>query len=154
MDRRFVNRAASGNRAVDISKKMLVRAKRKLHSRPNVVFVREDLLHFCARFAGRVDYIASAYAIHHLLPQEKHALYGFVSGLLEPGGAFVCGDLMWENERRKAELYGKYPGLMEGFEDEFPWDLEKEIPEIEARGFGVETKRFSDISWGLRAMKL
>lgn len=140
--------------AVDISRKMLDVARKKLNSRRELIFIRKDLLHFCTSFHGTVDYIVSTYAIHHLLPSEKRTLFGLIHGLLAPGGEFICGDLMWKDSPDKQRMYDKYPDLLEDFEDEFYWNLETDGVALRSAGFSLESKQFSDLSWGIRARKL
>ncbi len=61
---------------------------------------------------------------------------------------------MWENDRSRQRVYAAYPDLVEDFEDEFYWNLETDEAALRSVGFSLESKQFSDLSWGIRARKL
>jgi len=156
---------------VDVSTEMHALAKEKLADRPEVVPVQQDLLEYLHELVttdairsddgpmpvpGTVDVVASTYAIHHLLENEKAELFAFLSRTLAPGGAFICGDLMFENEKARAAYLescrqsGKSQ-LADDIEEEFFWDVELAREGLDRVGFTVETKQFSVLSWGLFA---
>ena len=68
------------------------------------------------------------------------------------------GDLMFENDRhRQHYLEGLrragHAALADEIEDEFFWDAAQGAAELEALGFGVTVKRFSELSWGMSARR-
>lgn len=150
---------------VDISRQMTALAREKLAkiagplgNKPNPVeFVESDLLSFFDRpryESERFDRVVSTYTIHHLTESEKRHLFRKVASLLEPSGAAVFGDLMFENEEARGQLIGRWrrerkTDLVETVEDEMFWDLASAEDELRALGFEIERKRFSDLSWGL-----
>jgi ubiquinone/menaquinone biosynthesis C-methylase UbiE len=83
---------------VDFSEPMLARAAERL-GEPDGRWqaVRADLSSpsWHERLpAGPFDAAVSSYAIHHLEPERKRALFGELFGLLEPGGIFVNMDVV------------------------------------------------------------
>lgn len=139
---------------VDISEKMIAIAKEKIKKTDNIVFIQEDLLAFFDNFDEKVDTVVSTYAIHHLTPDEKKELFYRIHSILKDDGKFICGDLMFENKLFEAVMRKKYPELVEGFDEEFFWDVEHETSVLTKIGFNVIKKRFSDLSWGIVADKI
>ena len=139
---------------VDISQKMMDIAKEKLKGRKNIIFLKSDFLGFFPEFKEKqADTIISAYAIHHLIQEEKHKLFEEIYNFLNKGGKLVFGDLMFKNKEQEKEMREKYPDLAEDFDDEFFWHIDDEVKKLESIGFDVEIKRFSDLSWGIYAVK-
>lgn len=80
---------------VDANRAMLRAARTSLPSR-RVTAVRqllEDPLP-----GGPFDLVVSVLAVHHLEPSEKAALFARIREVLVPGGRFVLGDLVLEEE--------------------------------------------------------
>lgn len=140
---------------VDISTRMAEIAQTKLAARPEVTFVRADLLGFFAEQHPPFDALVSTYAVHHLTDDEKGDLLRFVAAALRPGGRAVFGDLMVENAAEHARLVEMYRQLgdadtVEGLTDEFYWRIDLTLPQLAAAGLEVvELRRFSELSWGL-----
>lgn len=140
---------------VDISENMLVIAREKLQENSKISFVRSDLLEFCQNSPAQgIDALVSTYAIHHLTQQEKHSLFSDIYEMLEKGGKAVFGDLMFENKQEEQKMREKYSDLIEDFDDELFWYVEDEVKALTQLGFFVETKRFSDLSWGILCKKV
>ena len=141
---------------VDVSAKMMELAKPKLTHLPSVEYVRVDLLEFFDA-PRRFDRLISTYAVHHLTEDEKALLMRCVASSLEPGGIAVFGDLMFEDrmaEAALAEKYAKWPDVIESFEDEYFWYVDDAVEHARAAGMEItETRRFSDLSWGIRAQQ-
>lgn len=135
---------------VDISENMLNLAREKLKGKPNVSFIKNDLLWFFDEAGiGQVDTIISTYAIHHLIQVEKHQLFQKIYDLLPKNWIIVFGDLMFKNKDYENEMKKKYPDLIEDFDDEFYWYVEEEVAILQKLGFTVEVQQFSDLSWGI-----
>jgi len=146
---------ASSVVCVDLSSRMLERAALKLKER-DVSFVQVDLIGATETHPGPYDAIVSTYAIHHLTDDEKDVLLGRLAVALKPGGVMAFGDLMFSDAAGRATIEEKYadrPALIADFDDEFFWDVGRAVKRLESLGFSVEAKRFSDLSWGIRALR-
>lgn len=74
--------------ACDFSAEMLARARERFVAIPQVTVVEHDLDEPLPADWGRFTAVVSAFAIHHVVDERKHMLYGEVLGRLEPGGVF------------------------------------------------------------------
>lgn len=144
---------------VDVSAEMLRRAREKLAGRPHVRFERADLLEFFDRFPDDAfDAIVSTYAIHHLTGDEKQALFTRIASRLPPGGRAVFGDLMFESASAREAILVDYRArgrseLARDAEAEFFWNLATDRPALEQAGFVCQTRRYSELSWGVAATR-
>jgi len=77
---------------IDLSEKMLEKAKERFSSYKRVTFLTQDYAH--APLPQNQDLIVSAMSIHHLLDQEKKSLYKRVFEALNPEGVFINADLV------------------------------------------------------------
>lgn len=143
---------------VDISEEMMKRAHPKLAHLPNVRFVQADLLEFFAQ-PRSFNRLISTYAIHHLTEPEKEQLFACIWRDLTPGGRAVFGDLMFADEAARATIEERYRaagnlGIIEEFNEEFFWYVNSAEQHLQELGFEVqEIKRFSELSWGICAIK-
>ncbi len=141
---------------LDISKEMLKKAEPKLLHLKDVSWVVGDFLEFFDRNTMRFDYIISSYALHHLTEPEKKYLFSRIHSSLGRNGMAIFGDLMFENDVQKKAIIDKYNAsgnmeLVEEIEEEFFWNLDTIIPELQRIGFDLKIKRFSELSWGISA---
>jgi putative AdoMet-dependent methyltransferase len=137
---------------VDLSAEMTRVARAKLPH--DVTFVQADVLEYFDARRGPFDVVVSTYALHHLTDDEKGLLFDRVRNALAPGGRAVFGDLMLENAAERERLLAKYAqddSVAGAFREEFFWDLASAVPALERLGFRVETRRFSELSWGVAA---
>ncbi len=135
---------------VDVSHEMTRIARAKL-ARP-AEWVQADLLSYLDEPRGPFDAVVSTYAIHHLPDREKEILFGRIRAALAPAGRAVLGDLMFEDRAARERLLAKHagdPSVADAIREEFFWDLASAVPALERLGFAVETRRFSDLSWGV-----
>jgi putative AdoMet-dependent methyltransferase len=134
---------------------MLAIAKQKLRGR-TVRFVLADILEFFDIQQGQFDYVVSSYAIHHLTDGEKDHLFSCVRAAISPGGKAVFVDLMYRNLADRNRLMDQFrqtdPDVVEGFQEEFFWNLDLALDQLKHHGFDSTQKRFSDLSWGLLAI--
>ena len=137
---------------VDVSAKMLDLARPKLEGR-EVTYVEQDLLDFAREAAGPWDAVISTYAIHHLEDDEKRLLLDALAAKIRPGGRLAFGDLMFEHDAGRAELLERLPRLQAVVDDEYFWPVDQACGWLEAHGLTVEARRFSDLSWGIRAVR-
>jgi putative AdoMet-dependent methyltransferase len=145
--------SASRVTAVDISEKMTEIARTKVGAR-QVDFVIADLLEFFDRYDGPLfDAAVSTYALHHLLPEEKLLLFDRVASVLHRGGLFLVGDLMYGDEDARRSYAATHPVTADELADEYPWNIRRISGELERRGWKTSWRRFSELSWGLRATR-
>ena len=142
--------------AVDVSGEMTRLAQEKLGPEAPVEFVQADFLEAIEGLDQKFDRVVSSYSLHHLTTEEKAVLAVELGRVLEVGGRFVVGDLMFESVRERELARERYlerglPVVAEAIEEEFFWLLDLDRPALEAAGFTVSTRRFSDLSWGLVA---
>ena len=138
---------------VDISPKMMELARPKLAHLPSVEFVQADLLEFFDE-PRTFERLVSTYAVHHLIEDEKGRLLQYVASSLAPGGIAVFGDLMFAERAESAtmaEKYASFPEVVESFDEEHYWYLDSTALMVETAGCVItETRRFSDLSWGIK----
>jgi putative AdoMet-dependent methyltransferase len=143
---------------VDISAKMMALAQPKLAYLADVRFVQSDLLEFFEQ-PRRFDRLISTYALHHLTEPEKEQLFQLVWRDLLPGGRTVFGDLMFADAAARAAIEAHYraagdAAMVETFAEEFFWLVDSAYASLIETGFDVvEVKRFSQLSWGICAVK-
>ena len=137
---------------VDVSEKMIKIAREKLPA--DVQFIKTDILDFFDGFDADFDVCISTYCIHHLIQEEKHRLFQIIGSRAKKGCKLVFGDLMYENNEEEMKLRAIYPDMQEEFDDEFFWNVDQETKILKNKGFKVDVKRFSDLSWGILAIKI
>jgi putative AdoMet-dependent methyltransferase len=143
---------------VDLSEKMDAIARSKLAHIQNRRFIQSDILEVFDYEVAPFDSVISTYAVHHLIQDEKQVLFRKVFTSLVPGGRAVFGDLMLQNEDDKARKIRQYLArgdtkTAQALQEEFFWLIDPTVTDLNALGFQVETKRFSDLSWGIAAKK-
>ena len=143
---------------VDLSEQMETIARSKLMHIPNRRFIKTDILELFDYESTPFDSIISTYAVHHLTDEEKGILFAKIYANLVPGGRAVFGDLMLQNQEEKAVKIQEY--LRENdektalaIEEEFFWSIDAAIRDLIELGFQVDTRRFSDLSWGVVAKR-
>jgi len=77
---------------IDLSEKMLEKAKERFSSYKRVNCITQDYAH--VTLPQNQDLIVSAMSIHHLLDKEKKSLYKRVFETLNPEGVFINADLV------------------------------------------------------------
>jgi putative AdoMet-dependent methyltransferase len=138
---------------VDISAAMMARARPKLSHLASVQYVVSDLLEFFDA-PRRFERLVSTYAVHHLTEDEKALLLRSIASSLTGGGIAVFGDLVFESrdaERALRDRYAARPDVVRSFDEEHYWYLDRVPAMAGAAGLTIgETRRFSDLSWGIR----
>jgi putative AdoMet-dependent methyltransferase len=143
---------------VDLSELMEAIARSKLGHIPNRRFIKADILEVFDCERAPFDSIISTYAVHHLTDDEKRLLFSEVFIGLVPGGSAVFGDLMLQNQEEKVSKTQDYltkgdAKTAQAIEEEFFWSIDAAKVNLIELGFQVETKRFSDLSWGVAARR-
>lgn len=145
---------------VDISVEMTRIARQKLGAGRPIEFLCADLLEVFGDSmltqAAPLDCVLSTYAVHHLTANEKSILFEKIRSVLRPEGRVVIGDLMFADGEDKARILASYrqrgdSDLALEIEEEFFWTLDEDRRALEALGFVVEARRFSELSWGIAA---
>lgn len=138
---------------VDVSTGMLAVARQKLPAATE--YVVADFLEFVDG-APECDVVMSTYALHHLIAEEKVALFEGLLPRLRPGGRIVVGDLMVPDTAAGVELRKQlaHSDVDELFDDEFPFFVDDARRELERIGFvAVSAEQTGVLSWGLTAKK-
>lgn len=143
---------------VDISEQMTEIAKPKLKHLKNVSFAINDILEYFEVETSKFDVIISTYTIHHLVENEKHLLFKKIWEHVRPGGRAIFGDLMLESEALRDSFIKKYRVMNEievaqAIQEEFFWFVDPAVQGLREIGFKTEVQRFSDLSWGIAAIK-
>jgi putative AdoMet-dependent methyltransferase len=149
---------------VDLSARMTELARPKLAHLARVEFVMADLLGYFHTIRSseqppQFDAVLSTYAVHHLTEDEKTRLFRHIWERLRPGGRAVFGDLMFAHAEARRESEEKYrllgdQEMIESFDEEFFWLVDAAEAALAAANFElVETRRFSELSWGICARK-
>jgi putative AdoMet-dependent methyltransferase len=143
---------------VDLSEQMETIARSKLAHIPNRRFIKADILEVFDYESAPFDSIISTYAIHHLTDNEKRLLFEKIFAGLVPGGRVVFGDLMVQNQTEKVSKIREYLSkgdvkTAQALEEEFFWLIDVATQDLSELGFLVEAKRFSDLPWGVVALK-
>ena len=143
---------------VDLSEQMETIARSKLAHIPNRRFIKADILEVFDYESAPFDSIITTYAIHHLTDNEKRLLFGKIFAGLVPGGRVVFGDLMVQNQTEKVSKIREYLSkgdvkTAQALEEEFFWLIDVATQDLSEIGFLVEAKRFSDLPWGVVALK-
>jgi putative AdoMet-dependent methyltransferase len=143
----------------DLSEQMEAIAHSKLGHIRNRRFIKADILDVFDHERAPFDSVISTYAVHHLTDNEKRLLFSKVFTSLVPGGRAVFGDLMLQKQEEKLSKIQEYLSkgdakTAQAIEEEFFWSIDAAKADLIVLGFQVETKRFSDLSWGVVARKL
>ena len=143
---------------VDLSERMEAIARSKSGHLVNRRFIKADILEVFDYERAPFDSVISTYAIHHLTDEEKRLLFAKIFTDLVPGGRAVFGDLMLQNQAEKASKIQEYltkgdAKTAQAIDEEFFWSIDTARLDLNELGFQVETKRFSDLSWGVVARK-
>lgn len=143
---------------VDISEEMTRRLRAKLTGDRAVRIEIADVLAFVRRAPARAfAAVVSTYTLHHLEEDEKADFLVELERILQPGGLFVVGDLMFENadarsRRVSDERADGNHELADTIEDEFFWEIDRAVEKLVHVGFEVAPPvAFSNLSWGLAA---
>jgi SAM-dependent methyltransferase len=82
-------RPAATGVGLDFQEAMLQRARARFDGDERVEIVPHDLREPLPDDLGAFDVVVSSFAIHHLLPERQHALYGEAFERMRPAGLFA-----------------------------------------------------------------
>ena len=95
------------------------------------------------------DAVVSTYAFHHVFPPKKAACINEMVRVLKAGGAWVLGDLLFENEAAEKAALEHY----EWIEDEYFARIDELSPIFSNLGMGLHSQQFTPVTWVLWAVK-
>lgn len=144
---------------VDLSERMEAIACSKLAHLRNRRFIKADVLEVFEQEKGPFDAVISTYTLHHLTDDEKRIIFAKIFASLVPGGRAVFGDLMVQSNGDKALKIQEYLAngdkkTAQDLREEFFWTIDAAVVDLCELGFQVETRRFSDLSHGIVAVRV
>ena len=142
---------------VDNSARMLAIARDKVDAQ-RVRLVQSDILAYFDQPAGPFDAIVSTYALHHLTPDEKTALFRACHEALTLDGLMIFGDLMFETEADQHRINAQYRAeglddMVDEAEEEFYWILDRDLVVFDELGYDISYTQFSTLAWSVRAQR-
>lgn len=129
---------------------MLAKAREKVGGNPRAEFHQVDkpFLHIPYPDAY-FDAVASTYAFHHIPHRLKPDSVREMVRVLEPGGLWALGDLVFESGEVERESLRKYDWL----EEEYFARIEVLRPVFSELGMELNAQRFTPVTWILWAIK-
>ncbi|MBW2623651.1 MAG: class I SAM-dependent methyltransferase [Deltaproteobacteria bacterium] len=100
--------------AVDLSMSMLSRLLEKYKRYERRIKIVEASYLTMELGPRAYDYAVSVMSLHHLLPEEKTAIYAKIREALKPGGSYIEGDYI-VSEEEEGRLIEEYRTLKEDF---------------------------------------
>jgi len=95
---------------------------------------------------GSFERIVSTYAFHHLNDEEKKLAIKEMMRVLKEGGSIVIGDMMFEDEDSRIEIFNRYTKeQIEGIEDEYYSDISVLREEFRKYGKTVDVQRIDEL---------
>jgi putative AdoMet-dependent methyltransferase len=129
---------------------MLGRARSKLSGMGCVDLRRVEQPFLEIPFAdSHFDAVVSSYAFHHVPPPLKPRSIREMVRVIRPGGHWVIGDLVFEDERAEREALERYLWL----EDEYFARLGELRPLFGELKMTLHAEQFTPVTWVLSARK-
>lgn len=142
---------------VDVSENMESIALLKPVLAQHREFIKADVLEIFEKLPKFVDRVVSTYTLHHLMEPEKAIFLRKLWEHLPQGGVACIGDLMVatasEVEQKMKVYKATYPEVTNALKEEFFWHLDRQSNVAREVGFEIESRRFSDLSYGLKLVK-
>lgn len=135
---------------LDPSKRMLAKAREKVSDDLRAEFhqVNEPFLHIPYSDAS-FDTVVSTYAFHHIPHRLKPDSVREMVRVLKPGGLWILGDLIFENEQVERRALRKYRWLEEEYFARIE-DLRSVFTEL---GMELNSRQFTPVTWVVWAIK-
>ena len=135
---------------LDPSRKMLSKAITKVGDNPRSEFhqVAAPFLHIPYP-DDSFDAVVSTYAFHHIPHRLKPASVYEMIRVLKPGGTWVLGDLMFEDEKAERKALHQYKWL----EEEYFVRIEELRTVFSELGMELNARQFTPVTWVLWTIK-
>ncbi len=135
---------------LDPSRKMLAKAIKKVgdNSRAELRQVAAPFLHIPYP-DDSFDAVVSTYAFHHIPHRLKPASVYEMIRVLKPGGTWVLGDLMFEDEKAERKALHQYKWL----EEEYFTRIEGLRTVFTGLGIELNVRQFTPVTWVLWTIK-
>jgi len=143
------------NSGIDISEKMLIKAKEK-----NLPIKLQKGSFLDIPVADNEFHrIISTFAFHHLSPQEKEKAFIEMDRVLLEDGIIVIGDFMFKDQVQKSEVVNRFKkenrkDMLLEIEDEYFMDINSVEPFLLNMDYKVIYERGSVLTWIFKANKL
>ena len=131
---------------LDPSELMLRKAQEKVGNNPRVAFhqVREPFLHIPYPESA-FDAVVSTYAYHHIPHRQRATSVREMVRVLKPGGRWVLGDLVFENEKAESRALLEHHWLEREYYPRID-ELRDVFAEI---GMELKARQFTPVTWVL-----
>ncbi|MGD8627992.1 MAG: class I SAM-dependent methyltransferase [bacterium] len=135
---------------LDPSQKMLDKARVKLEGRPGIELRRvEDPFLEIPYDDESFDAVVSTYAFHHVHPDKKPECVREMMRVLKPGGTWVIGDLIFQNERDEKAIVRAHDWM----EDEYFARIDELLPVFRDMGVKLKSEQYTLVTWVLWATR-
>ena len=135
---------------LDPSRQMLAKATKKVGDNPRAEFrqVVAPFLHIPYP-DDSFDAVVSTYAFHHIPHRLKPDSVHEMIRVLKPGGTWVLGDLMFEDEKAERKALHQYKWL----EEEYFVHIEELRTVFTELGMELNARQFTPVTWVLWTIK-
>lgn len=135
---------------LDPSTLMLARARKKVGDHPKADFQQVDEPFLEIPYPDTTfDAVVSTYAYHHVPHRLRAESVHEMVRVLKPGGRWVLGDLVFENEEAEIEAYQTHRWLEEEYFSRID-DLRRAFADLDME---LNTRQFTPVTWVLWAVK-
>jgi putative AdoMet-dependent methyltransferase len=135
---------------LDPSESMLRKAQEKASSDPRVVFIQVSEPFLRIPYPDSAfDAVVSSYAYHHVPHRQRTESVREMVRALKPGGRWVLGDLVFENEDAERRALREYHWL----EEEYFARIDTLRAVFAGMGMKLKARQFTPIAWVLWAAK-
>jgi putative AdoMet-dependent methyltransferase len=135
---------------LDPSRKMLDIAAEKLKARAGLELQQVTEPFMKIPFGdNEFDAVVSTYSFHHVHPGKKRACIIEMLRVLKPGGVWVIGDLIFQDEDEEREVIDAYDWM----EDEYYARIDELLPLFRNRGIVLKSEQYTMITWIVWAVK-
>lgn len=135
---------------LDPSELMLRKAQEKVGSNPRVAFHQVSAPFLCIPYPeSTFDAVVSTYAYHHIPHRQRAASVREMVRVLKPGGRWVLGDLVFENEEAESCALQEYHWLEEEYFARID-ELRDAFAEMEME---LKARQFTPVAWVLWTAK-
>jgi putative AdoMet-dependent methyltransferase len=144
--------AAVGAQVVglDPSSRMLALAHEKLGECTKIELRQVDQPFLAIPYPDdHFDAVVSSYAFHHVPRPRQHDGIREMVRVLEPGGVWVLGDLIFANEYAERATLDRCDWM----EDEYYPRIEELRPTFTKLGMDLDSKQFTPVTWVLWGVK-